>query len=133
MKFNERDVKQALAQLGMVEFFPPDPATRGAIGILLAKICPHREALDWLVAEMVNHVGKWHGSAELRGLLCTHYKPSDEVEENCSLPGYTPRDAEEKHLAAHQQLKAGGTLPPDSRDLLPPTRQWPPLPLGKPS
>ena len=89
-KVNQKNIQQALAQFGTLEFFPSDPGTRAAIGLLLAKMCPHREALDWLVAEMVNHVGKWHGPTELRGLLCTRYKPSDDVEETCSLPGYTP-------------------------------------------
>lgn len=102
------DLSQAVEDLAMCEFFPSDPAVRAAIMRLLAKMCPSREALIWLVSTYTNRIGKWHGPAELRGVLCTRFRPSDGVEAYSALPGYTPDDSEAAYLEQHKQLKEGG-------------------------
>jgi len=111
MKFNKHDLDRAVTDLAMCKFFPSDPAVHTSIELLLAKMVPDKEALTWLIAEMVNKIGEWKGPKELRGLLCTHYPPADGVEAFCSIPGYRPEDSEAKALEEHAQLKAGGTLP----------------------
>lgn len=129
-KFGKPEIDKALVELSMLEFFPADPGTRGAIGLLLAKMCPSKEALRWLVSQMVNHVGKWHGPMELRGVLCTRFRPVDGVEADSSLSGYSPADGEMRALEAHEQLKISGTVPEDRPRLK--AREWPALPAGKP-
>lgn len=105
----------------MLEYFPRD--SRAAIMHLMAAMCPHREALRWLISEMVNHVGKWPGPADFRGLLCTRYEPADGIDQWCSLPGYRPFDSESKCLAEHEQRKiqekvGGYVLDEESRELV---------------
>ena len=102
-KFSQRDLDQALDDLAMLRYFPSD--TRASVMHLLAKICPHREALEWLVGELVNHVGEWPGPAEVRGLLCTRYDAADGIDGWCNLPGYRAEDYESRHLAEHDQRK----------------------------
>jgi hypothetical protein len=121
MQPSKTDLDVAMAQLSMLEFFPTDGITRGAIQILLAKICPSREALDWLVDQMVNRVGKWHGPTELRAVLCTRYRPADGIELDSALPGFAPQDAEMRYLEEHEQRKqlgagVAGLLPEGTRD-----------------
>lgn len=87
-------------------FFPND--ARSSVMHFLLKICPSKEALDWLVAEAVNHVTRWPGLAELRGLLCTRYEPADGIDGYTSLPGYSAADMEARYIERHEQLKSGG-------------------------
>lgn len=110
MQFTNRDLQAAINELSMCEYFPSEAGARGAIQLLLARMCPDREALEWLVREFVDRIGKWHGPVELRGILCTRYKPADGIEASSSLPGYRPEDAYERHLEQHAQRKCGGWL-----------------------
>lgn len=110
-KFNQRDLDQALDDLAMLRYFPSD--TRASVMHLLAKICPHREALEWLIGELVNHVGEWPGPAEVRGLLCSRYDAADGIDGWCNLPGYRAEDSEAHYLAGHDQRKTrelGGSV-----------------------
>lgn len=100
-QFGKHDLEVALRKFGMLRFFPPDPATRTEIGILLAKIVPSREALDWLVDAMVNRVGEWKGPAELRAVLCWRYRPLDGIEADSQIAGFKPSDGERLYEAAH--------------------------------
>jgi hypothetical protein len=72
--FTEQDLVEAVGDLSTMPYFPE--ASRSAVMTLLRKMCPHRTALRWLVAEVVNHVGTWPGIAELRGILCSRYDPA---------------------------------------------------------
>ena len=104
-RFTTQDLEAACDDLAMMPFFPAD--ARAAVMLFLAKICPHREALRWLVAQLINRVGKWPGPAEIRGLLCTKYDAADGIDGYCSLPGFTPAEMEAQHFERHEQLKAG--------------------------
>jgi hypothetical protein len=108
-KFDRADLEAAMSMLKMLSYFPPDPGAQGAVMELLAKMCPSREALGWLIETMTNIVGEWKGPAELRGLLCTQFRPADGIERSCSIPGFRPDDFEAKHYDEHQAIKAGGT------------------------
>ena len=79
--FTPADLERACDDLTMLEFFPRE--SRASVMRLLRVICPHRRALKWLVAELVNQVNKWPGPAEVRGLLCTRFDPADGVDRWC--------------------------------------------------
>lgn len=96
-KFTNRDLDWAMAQFGMLQYWPSDETTRAAIKTLLAKQVPHREALFWLVEQFVNHIGKWAGPAELLGVLDTKYRPLDGKPHWSTLSGYTASDGEERY------------------------------------
>jgi hypothetical protein len=119
-KFTKADLNEAVDALEMLEYFPKE--ARGAVMTLLRNMVPHKQALDWLVAECVNHIGKWPGPAELRGLLCTRYDPADGIDQWCSLPGYSAADAEAKALAEHEQRKiqerVGGCVAEEAKEIL---------------
>lgn len=108
MKFRKNDLDLAIAKLSMCSRFPADEGARAAVQALLARICPSREALDWLVDEFVDRIGEWRGPVELRGVLCRRYRPCDGIEATSSIAGYRPEDGERITLQRHQQLKAGG-------------------------
>lgn len=103
--FSTKDLERAVDDLAMLPFFPND--SRASVMHLLAKMCPSKTALTWLVAETVNRVAKWPGPAELRGLLCMRFDAADGIDGYCSLPGYTPAEMEARHYEKHEQLKAG--------------------------
>jgi hypothetical protein len=103
-KFTKADLQAASNKFKMLSYYPTDPGAQAAVMELLAAMCPHREALDWLVDAMVNRVGKWPGPAELRGVLCWHCRPADGIEAPCSLAGFTAADGERLHM---QRLELG--------------------------
>ncbi len=115
MRFNKADLEVAMGRLGMLSYFPSEPSIQAAIMDLLARMCPHREALEWLVDQMVNHVGQWKGPAELRGVLCWRWTPADGVEASCSIPGFTPSDGEALTIerSGEREMRA---LPPAGSD-----------------
>lgn len=109
-KFTQGDLNSAITRMKLLKFFPGDPGARGALMELLATLCPHREALLWLTDTLINRVGEWPGPTELRGLLCTHYRPADGVEAYCGLPGWTARDMEQREIDrndSHKALESG--------------------------
>ena len=108
-KFTARHLTEALQDLSMLEFFPSDEGARAAIMRTLARMCPHLEALEWLVRQFCDRIGRWHGPAELRAVLCTRYRPSDGIEAFSALPGFRPEDSEQRLMEEHEQLKIGWT------------------------
>jgi hypothetical protein len=115
--FTPADLESACDDLAMLAYFPRD--ARASVMRLLRVMCPHRRALKWLVAELVNHVNYWPGPAEVRGLLCTRFDPADGIDQWCSLPGYTAEEAEAKHFDRHQQLaKTKGWIAEESAEIV---------------
>ncbi len=103
--FGRADLLAANARLKMLAFYPSDPEAQAAVMELLAKICPDREALEWLVDTMINKVGTWKGPTELRGVLCWRYPPADGVEADSSIRGFTPADGESLSIERHNELR----------------------------
>ena len=58
------------------------------------------QQLDWLVAALVNEVGEWPGPKELKAIYCTHFKPVDGVEVDCTTRGFTGADCERQNMLA---------------------------------
>jgi hypothetical protein len=102
--FTLEDLEQACDDLELLKY--PKTMQRAAIMRLFRNMVPHKRALRWLVGELVNQVGEWPGSAEVRGLLCTRFDPADGIDRPyCNIAGYTAEEAETKHIARHDQLK----------------------------
>jgi hypothetical protein len=114
-KFTERDLAEAVDALAMMRFFPQE--SRAQVMLLLSRMCPHREALRWLVTEATSRLSDWPGPGELRGLLCTRYDAADGIDRYCTLPGYRAEDYEQQHYERHKQFLAGGYAE-ESRTLL---------------
>jgi hypothetical protein len=85
--------------------FPTNPAAHAEIMRLLDRMVAKKEHLDWLVVTMIDRVGEWKGTAQLRGLLCTHFAPLDGVEMDCTITGFTPADSESQSLIEHEDRK----------------------------
>lgn len=102
---SKNDLERACDDLAMLPFFPVE--ARASVMHLLAKMCPSKKALQWLVTEAVNRCPKWPGPAELRGLLCSRYDAADGVDQpHCSIPGHTAAECEARYIAQHEETKA---------------------------
>ena len=108
-KFTLQDVQAAIAELSMLRYFPAEEAARAAIGSLMVRMVPHREALRWLVRAMVDRVGEWRGPTELRGVLCWRYRPADGISADSTFAGFTAGDGE--RLSIEQAPTARDALP----------------------
>lgn len=102
--FTLEDLNRACDHLATLPFFPKE--SRGPVMTTLRRMCPHKRALEWLVAEVVNHVPSWPGLAELRGILCSHFDPADGIDHWSTLPGYSAADGEARFLLDHEEIKA---------------------------
>jgi len=112
MRPTKKQIAEAVAFMGGGCRFFPSGEDRQVVMKIIEQMVPTKEALDWLVAQMVNHVGVWNGSSELRGVLCCRFRPLDGVEATCALSiGYRPSDGEQRYLekqAEEQKLLAAG-------------------------
>lgn len=100
-----RDCMKAVGRMTILKYFPPDPIPQSEIAKLLQRMVEKQEHLAWLTDMMVNHVGEWQGSKELRGLLCSRFRPADGIEEYTSIPGFSPADCEARNLEDHERYK----------------------------
>lgn len=81
MEFNTEDLKRAMGSLRLMRYSPltnTDAAT--ALMEELARMCPSREALDWVVQRSLQLFAEWPGVLEIRAVLCARYKPQDGIE-----------------------------------------------------
>lgn len=99
-KFTTSELQAAVDACKLLRYFPGDAGGQTEAMRLLAKMVPHYEALRWLVDTLINSVNDWPGPVEVRGLLCTRYKPADGVERDCSIPGFRPSDFEAREIEA---------------------------------
>lgn len=95
-KITAADLKGAITMLSLMRYFPSDTAQVAALGLFLERLCGDRDRLQWLVEQLVNHIGEWPGPAEVRGLFCSRFRPADGQEADCTLPGYAAVDGEAK-------------------------------------
>lgn len=114
--FTEQNLVDAVDELATLPYFPGDE--RGVVMMRLRRMCPTRTALQWLVDETMNHLDRWPGLAELRGILCTRYTPADGIDHWSTLPGYRAQDAEARFLEGHEQLKLQGPPCEEARAML---------------
>ena len=105
MKPKPAEIAKAAARLTALSMFPTNPAAHGEIMRLMERMVPTAAALDWLVTTMIDRVGEWKGTAQLRGLLCTRFKPADGIEMDCAIPGFTPADSETRELEGHERYR----------------------------
>jgi len=111
-KITRKDIEISINRLKLLKFFPGDPGPAAAAGEFLAKICPHVEALEWLVATLMDRIGSWPGTAEVRGILCNKYDAADGIDGWSTLPGFRDCDNEAKYLEeTHERLKEGSWHP----------------------
>ena len=108
MKPTQQQIVNAVARMSCLALFPNNPAAHKEIMRLLARMVATVQALDWLVVTMIDRVGEWKGTAQLRALMCTRFKPLDGEEGPfCQIDGFTPVDNENRFLEEHprKQLK----------------------------
>jgi hypothetical protein len=109
-KFTVDDLEIACGELATIPYFPS--AERAFVMNLLRKMCPHHDALRFVVDTAVARCKQWPGMSELRGLLCTRYDAADGMDEpNCSIPGFTAEESKAKYLATHNSIKTQSQLP----------------------
>ena len=107
MKPTGKQVALAVARLGALAMFPTSEAAQDGIMRVLHGMVGTIDQLTWLVNAMLNHVGEWKGTAELRGVFCTRFKPADGIEATCSIPGFRAGDIESGHAADCLPLGSG--------------------------
>ena len=99
------DIQEALGALSTLCYFPREAS--GSVARDLAKMMPHRRALQWTVDAVLNSVSDWPGLKEIRGVLCSRFDPADGIDAWSSIAGFTAEDGEQKYLEAHEERKNG--------------------------
>lgn len=114
------EIVRAIARLSVLKFFPPDGPARTELMRFFERMVSTPQQLNWLVNSLIDRVGEYPGTAEIRGLFCTRFKPKDGIEVCCTLPGFRAEDMEgrlalegSKHKAAlegREQLAISGAV-----------------------
>jgi hypothetical protein len=116
------NVEEAVGRLSAIPFFPAGEFAvleimrqlEAMIGDEVIGGFAPQQRLDWLVTAAVNVMRRWGGISELRGILCSRWKPADGIEAYSSLPGYSPEDSESRAMAerrAFRAIEAGRAVP----------------------
>lgn len=99
MKPTKAQIAEAVAVMGALKYFPAEATVRLVVMQLLQSMCDRNDRLDWLVKTLINHVGEWPGTAQLRALYATQWHPADGDEgPHCTIAGFTPYDAERARI-----------------------------------
>ena len=107
MKPTSEQIKIAVGKLAALAMFPADPIARSAIMNALSRFVNTTQELNWLGRTMIDKVGVWHGTAELRGVFCSKFKPADGEESVCALtPGFTADDNENRYVESESDETA---------------------------
>lgn len=101
--FTRADLAQACDDLATLPYFPHNG--RASVMDHLAKMCPHKEALLYVVDAVLAHATSWPGLAELRGVLCNRYTPADGIDAWTSIPGLSAADNEQRAIEQHEEIK----------------------------
>lgn len=107
-------IRKAVEDFGALRYFPSDSGARVAIMALLERMVGTPEQLAWLVRTMIDEVGEWQGTKELRGVFCSRFLPRDGKDEDCAAGGkFSPEALESRSAIGHQEHKylgAGASL-----------------------
>jgi hypothetical protein len=99
-------IKKAVAEFGMLRYFPSDPVVQAGVMALLERMVRTPEQLAWLVRTMIDEVGEWQGTKELRGVFCTRFAPADGVEADCAAGSrFSPEALEGRSAEEHDTSK----------------------------
>ena len=116
MKPTKEQIVKAVGTFGSLKYFPADQPARVDVMELLASMVGTQEQLAWLV-EAMRLIGQYDGTAEMRGVFCTRYRPADGLEAECSAKGaaakYSPEALGARGEAEHyeaKQLGAGASV-----------------------
>lgn len=89
--------------IGSMRFVPEGAGL--AVLALLKRLATTKEQLDWLAQTVQDRVPDWPGTAGLRGLFCTRFKPADNVDVDCTVAGFTAIDNEGRYLLEAEAQK----------------------------
>jgi hypothetical protein len=97
----------ATVRLATLRFYPREAAVRLEIAELLMRMVGNVDQLEWLIDAMINRVGEWRGTAELRAIFCTRFAPADGIPSVDSISlGFTPSDSEAGYVEAQSKRTA---------------------------
>lgn len=114
-----KKVISAVERLSCLAMFPSSDGARTEIMRLVDRMVSDETQLEWLVRTMVDQVGEWKGTKELRAILCTRFKPADGIEAYSELPGFRAADieAEKPALLPERYIAGPDDLPEDLKRL----------------
>lgn len=119
----EQDLQNAVEVLGALRFFPSDSGSRIGIKHVLRSMVGEEKQLDWLINTMLNQVGEWRGTVDLRGIYCTRFKPAEGLEATTSTAGFSQDDLEAESSTKHlEQAPRAGDLRSIKHLKLPPVQ-----------
>lgn len=97
-------IQAAIAQFGMLRFFPADEFAKAAVMQLLERMAQDAEQVNWLVRTILETYDDWPGPRELRAVFCTRYKPADGVEADLTAGRLAAR-IEMRQIEQHEETK----------------------------
>lgn len=91
----QKAILGAVIELANIPFAPQEPAQQKALMRQIAAFADRPDALRWTIDMAVARWTRWLGTAELRGIYCSHYRPADGIEGDCvETAGLTANDNE---------------------------------------
>lgn len=76
---NPRVVKDLVASLCLMKYFPTDSGARVALIGLMGDLTEDENAVRWLVKKLRTDYAEWPGEQEVRRVFCEKYRPKDGV------------------------------------------------------
>lgn len=108
MKPTKRQIMEAVDSLSVLRFFPQSEPARIAIALLLERMVSTVEQLEWLVLTLIDRVGTYLGSDQIRAVFCERFRPGDGIEANLSPEN--PLYQTEEQCEAREKRRATGEI-----------------------
>lgn len=106
----QEHIVEAVGKLEALRFFPDTENGHIAIMELIGRMATNHEQVDWLVRTMIDRVGSYQGTDQLRAVFCMRFKPADGIEANLSPECPIYRTEEQCEQA--EKLRAASFEPP---------------------
>jgi len=95
MKPTKQQIVRAVKRLGALAMFPASDDAQEEIMRVLERLVGTQEQLDWLVLAMIDRVGKWEGTRQLREVFCSQFQAADGVQLTSEPENFAPARIEE--------------------------------------
>jgi hypothetical protein len=105
MSIETKLLKAAVAELGVLRFWPKGEAEANTMMKFFDRMVNTPQQLRWLVDTLIDQVGTYDGTDQIRAVFCSQFQPKDGIQAYLK-PGHSLYKTEEEYEADWKRKEA---------------------------